>query len=345
MRQMCLTDRVMSRFDVFTMCNAIFDLQAEIDEQLLNDIGYSKGAMSLVDHDEQARIVPRIYDSIVNAEPGGSGANTAQGLALLGCKACFMSCVGDDEHGQLYRDGLVQRGVRANLKEISGTTGVCLVLITPDAQRTMLTYLGQSREIGPDDVNLTDLRNSKYLYVTAYMWDTDLQKEAVLHAMGEANKAGVKVTLSLADPFCVNRHKDELLDLLKKKVDIVCGNEHEAMALTDTGDPLSALKALKSHSELAVVTMGPKGSWLCDSGEPVHILPSPPVAIDSTGAGDLYMAGLLAGISYGASLKSTGRLASNVADIVIQKVGPRLNEDDLASAELDLEAVVGNKSL
>lgn len=321
------------------MCNAIFDLQAEVDETLLQDLGYSKGAMSLVDHDEQARIVPKIYEKIVNAEPGGSGANTAQGLALLGCNACFMSCVGDDEHGKLYRTGLERRGVQANLKETVGTTGLCLVLITPDAQRTMLTYLGQSREIGPNDVNLTDLRNSKYLYVTAYMWDTDLQKEAVVHAMNEAKKADVKIALSLSDAFCVNRHKDDLLNLLKDNVDIVCGNDHEAMALTDTGDPKSALLALKSHCELAVVTMGPKGSWLMDSAEPIHIPPSPPVAIDSTGAGDLYMSGLLAGIALGANLTTTGRLASNVADLVIQKIGPRLNEDDLVGANLDVPRV------
>lgn len=326
----------MRRFDVFTMCNAIFDLQAEVDDALLNEIGYSKGAMSLVDHDEQARVVPKIYEKIVNAEPGGSGANTAQGLALLGCRACFMSCVGDDEHGKLYRAGLEKRGVQANLKEASGTTGLCLVLITPDAQRTMLTYLGQSREIGPTDVNLDDLKDSRTLYVTAYMWDTELQKRAVVHAMDEAKRAGVKIALSLSDPFCVTRHKDDLLNLLKDHVDIVCGNEHEAMALTESDDPRAALEQLKSHCELAVVTMGPKGSWLSQSGQTVHIPPSPPIAVDSTGAGDLYMSGLLAGLAHGSDLTSTGKLASNVADLVIQKIGPRLDEDDLVDASFAL---------
>ncbi|MCU0316056.1 MAG: adenosine kinase [Fimbriimonadaceae bacterium] len=324
----------MAHFDVFTMCNAIFDLQAEVDDQFLETIGYQKGAMNLVGHAEQEKVVPLIMDTIVNAEPGGSGANTAQGLSILGRKAAFMSCVGRDQHGQLYSEGLEERGVKANLRVSDGTTGLCLVLITPDAQRTMLTYLGTSREVGPADVNLADLQNSRYLYVTAYMWDTDLQKEAVTHAMTQAKRAGVKIALSLSDSFCVNRHKEDLLGLVQDHVDVICGNHLETMALTDTETPEDSLKALKSHCEVAAVTMGARGSILMEDGEVVAIPASPVKPIDTTGAGDFYMSGLLAGITKGLSLLETGQLASDIADIVIAKVSPRVTLEEARAAKL-----------
>lgn len=321
----------MARFDVFTMCNAIFDLQAEISDSLLDELRFVKGSMTLVDHDLQAKIVPRIYDHIVNAEPGGSGANTAQGLGLLGHRSLFMSCIGDDEHGHLYKSGLEKRGITANLATRSGNTGISLVLITPDAQRTMLTYLGQSREVGPANVNESDLIDSRYLYVTAYMWDTELQKQAVLHAMQTAKSNGVKIALSLSDSFCVNRHKGDLVNLLDNYVDIICGNEAEAMMLTDQDSIEGCLDFFSSRCDISAVTVGSQGSWLADRYARHFVKASPAKAIDSTGAGDLYMSGLLSGICDGLSLPECGKLASDVAELVVQKIGPRLDEKDLES--------------
>jgi sugar/nucleoside kinase (ribokinase family) len=215
------------------MCNALFDLQAEVRDETLADLELSKGTMSLIGEDEQKAIVPRIYTHIVNTEAGGSGANTMIGIAQLGGTACYTSRVGNDEHGTMYRDGLAAQGVQPNLGMTNGTTGISLILVTPDAERTMCTFLGLSRELTRDDVNVEDLRASKYLYVTGYLWDMENQKEAVLHAMREANRAGVKVALSLSDPFCVHRHKDDFLRLLKEHVDVIFANEDEALALTD----------------------------------------------------------------------------------------------------------------
>ena len=175
------------RYDVFGMCNALFDIQAEVKDETLGDLGLTKGTMSLIGEPEQKEIVPRIYTHIVNTEAGGSGANTMIGVALLGGRACYTSRVGNDEHGTIYRDGLAAQGVQPNLGMTDGTTGISLILVTPDADRTMCTFLGLSRKLTRDDVNVEDLHNSNYLYVTGYLWDTDNQKEAVLFAMQEAN--------------------------------------------------------------------------------------------------------------------------------------------------------------
>jgi sugar/nucleoside kinase (ribokinase family) len=318
------------RYDVFGMCNALFDIQAEVADETLEELGLQKGGMFLVEEEQQRQIVPRIYTSIVNTEAGGSGANTMIGLALLGGRACYTSRVGSDEHGRLYREGLLAKGVKPDLGVGEGETGLCLVLITPDAQRTMCTFLGQSRALRREDVNLRDLRASKYLYVTGYLWDTDNQKEAVLFAMREANRAGVRVALSLSDPFCVYRHKEDFQTLLRDHVDVLFGNYEEAQALTDTGSPREAARALAEHCDIAVVTMDEKGS-LIRQGELRYEIPVFPVkAVDTTGAGDMYAAGLLYGLTQGLPLEATGRIASWCAAQVVAKLGPRLDGLDAA---------------
>lgn len=321
------------RYDVFGMCNALFDIQAEVKDETLRDLGLTKGTMSLIGSDEQKQIVPRIYTHIVNTEAGGSGANTMIGVALLGGRACYTSRVGNDEHGTIYRDGLAAQGVQPNLGIASGTTGISLILVTPDAERTMCTFLGLSRDLTRDDVNVEDLRNSKYLYVTGYLWDTDNQKEAVLFAMQSANKAGVKVALSLSDPFCVHRHKDDFLRLLKDHVDIIFANAQEAQALTDTDDPYSAAKVLAQYADIVAITMDEKGSLLRQSDSEYEIPVYPVQAVDTTGAGDMYAAGLLYGLSQGLPLDVSGRIASYVAAQVVAKLGPRLETIDLPKIE------------
>jgi sugar/nucleoside kinase (ribokinase family) len=287
--------------------------------------------MILLSEEQQAAIVPRVYTHIVHTEAGGSGANTAFGVALLGGTACYTSRVGDDEHANLYRSGLGERGVKPNLGTGTGATGVSLILVTPDAQRTMCTYLGRSRELTADDVNLSDLRDSKYLYVTAYLWDTDNQKAAVVRAMEEANAAGVKVALSLSDPFCVHRHREELLQLIQRHVNLLFGNYSEAEALTGTDSPEEALRVLSQYSDIAVVTLDEKGS-LIRRGEEVVAVPVYPVkAVDTTGAGDMFAAGLLYGLTQGYSLEVTGRIASYAAAQVVAKMGPRLEAIDQES--------------
>lgn len=321
------------KFDVFGMCNALFDIQAEVADPVLSEVGLAKGSMTLLSEDEQRRIVPRVYDSIVNTEAGGSGANTMIGIALLGGTACYTSRVGRDEHGRMYRAGLASKGVQPNLGEGDGNTGISLILVSPDAERTMGTFLGQSRELRREDVNIDDLRASRYLYVTGYLWDTENQKEAVLYAMREANAAGVKVALSLSDPFCVGRHKDDFLRLLTDHVDVVFANKDEAMGMTDTETPLDAARALASYADVVAVTCDEAGS-IVQSGDAVYEIPVFPVsAVDTTGAGDMYAAGLLYGLTQSLPLDRCGRIASYAAAQVVAQLGPRLDSIDISAVE------------
>ena len=314
------------RFDVFGMCNALFDLQAEVSDALLAEVGLAKGGMTLLSDAEQKAIVPQVYRHIVNTESGGSGANTMIGITQLGGTAAFTSRVGRDEHGRAYHAGLAAQGVQPNLGEADGgETGVCLILITPDAQRTMGTYLGLARHLEPSDVVEDDIRASRFLYVTGYLWDTDTQKAAVLHAMETAKTAGVSVSFSLSDPFCVYRHKDEFRELLTKYVDVVFANREEALAITGESAVEDAALALADMTGgLAAVTSDKDGSLLVRGRDIVRVPVFPVTALDTTGAGDMYAAGILYGLTHDLPLPVTGRIASYVAAQIVARIGPRL---------------------
>ena len=316
-------------YDVFGMCNALYDIQAEVSDQQLGKLGLTKGGMFLIDDVQQASILSEIEGSIVNMEAGGSGANTMIGVSLLGGSSCFTSRVSDDTYGKAYHSSLEDKGVKANLGKGDGRTGVSIILVTPDAQRTMCTYLGVSRDLQPADINKNDLLTSKYLYITGYLWDMDNQKEAVLSAMNTAHKAGVKVALSLSDPFCVTRHKDDFLRIIQDHVDVVFGNEIEAKTITDTPDADHAAVALGEKCEIVAVTMDERGS-LIRQEDCVYMIPPYPVnAVDTTGAGDMYAAGLLYGLTQNIDLYKTGKIASYSAAQVVSKMGPRLSSLDM----------------
>jgi len=321
------------RLDVFGMCNALFDIQATVTDEQLAKIGKAKGSMTLVSADEQRAILDQVRANIVNTEPGGSGANTMLGVALLGGASCFTSHVGRDEFGAAYRDGLAAKGVKPNLGVGDGSTGVCLVLITPDAQRTMCTCLGTAQSLVPDDVNADDLAHSRYLYVTGYLWDTDTQKEAVLRAMHEARRAGVKVSLSLSDTFCIARHKDDFRRLVHDYVDLLFANADEAMALTDTDSAEEAVHSLRGEVDMLAVTLDRRGSLVRAGGQESVVPPVEVTAVDTTGAGDMYAAGVLYGLSRGWPIERAGRLASWAAAQVVAKMGPRLDTVDRETVE------------
>lgn len=325
-------------YHVFGMCNPLYDIQAEISDGLLSDLGYQKGGMFLIDGEQQNALISHIHTHIVNAAPGGSGANTMIGVAMLGGQACYAGKLGNDEHGSLYQEGLSRQQVRVSTAAGQGTTGISVILVTPDAERTMCTFLGICRELEPADVDVAAIRQSQYLYVTGYLWDTDTQKAAVLHAMQTAREAGVKVALSLSDPFCVQRHKADFLRIIQEHVDLVFGNYEEAQALTETKTPQEAIRALAPCCDLAAVTMGAQGSLLRSRDRLIEIPPYTIEPVDTTGAGDLYAAGLLYGLTEGLPLEKTGRLASYVASQVVGKLGPRLDTLDRTAVARLLDA-------
>jgi sugar/nucleoside kinase (ribokinase family) len=325
----------MNEFVAYGMCNPLFDLQSEVSDETLTALGYQKGSMSLISSDEQKAVISQVYSSIVNAESGGSGANSMMMIALLGGRACYTGCVGDDEHAGLYRKGLEDWGVKSNLGEVSGDTGVSAVLITPDAERTMLTCLGSSVQLDPDHVNWDDLRKSRYLYVTGYLWDTDTQKKTVLAAVHEAKKAGVKVAFSLSDGFCVTRHKDEFLTIVGEHVDVLFANLAEATTLTGIEDPHAAATRLGEWVEIAAVTMGSEGSVVTSGANRVEIEPYQVKPVDVTGAGDSYAGAFLYGLAQEWSLAKCGRLASFVGSQVVSHLGARIKTLNLRDIALD----------
>jgi hypothetical protein len=316
-------------FDVFGMCNALVDLQAQTDEALLMQLGLEKGGMFLIDEAQRQELLQRLSGRVIHSEAGGSGANTMIGVALLGGTACYTSKVADDEHGAIYRRSLSDKGVKPNLAVGAGSTGVSFILLTPDAQRTMCTYLGASQQLHPDEVNIDDLRQSRYLYTTGYMWDTETQKQSVLHAMHEANRAGVRVAFSLSDIFCVRRHKADFQHLLEQHVDVLIGNAAEAQELSDTDNPHDAASRLAEYCDVAVVTMDSRGA-LIRQGSTAYEIPTFRVqAVDATGAGDMYAAGLLYGLCRGWALDVAGRLAAYTAAQVVTKLGARLDSIEI----------------
>lgn len=313
------------RFDVFGMCNALVDVQARVEEDVLSHLGLEKGGMFLIEEEQRNYLIDYLSSRVVHSEAGGSGANTMIGMALLGSRTCYTSKVADDAQGVVYRQSLQSRGVKPNLAIGEGSTGVSFVLLTPDAQRTMCTFLGASRQLRPEEVNIDDLRQSRYLYVTGYMWDTDTQKQSVLHAMHEATRAGVRVVFSLSDLFCVRRHRTDFQQLLERHVDVLIGNAQEAQELSGTDDPYAAARLLADYCDVAVVTMDSRGA-LIQHGQAVYEIPAFPVqAIDATGAGDMYAAGLLHGLCREMPLPVAGRLAAYAAAQVVAKMGARLD--------------------
>ncbi|UFP95366.1 adenosine kinase [Gloeobacter morelensis] len=318
----------MSTFDVFALCNPLYDLQVQVSDALLVGFGFPKGGVCLIDREQYDELIPKLAGLPIHATPGGSAANTVIGIQQLGGTTCYTGKVGADSYGAAYRNGMISRGVQANLGVGSQPTGLSVILITPDAQRTMFTYLGACRELGLFDIDPDAIAQSRYLYVTGYCWDTQNQKDAVLFAMEQARAAGVPIALSLSDPFVVRRHKEELRRVVNDHVDVLFGNQEEAEVFTETSSPEAAVDVLRSYCNTAVVTMSAAGSYIAHGSHMYRIEPFAVAAVDATGAGDMYAAGLLYGLTHDLSISATGRLASYLAARVVAQLGPRLDAID-----------------
>ena len=279
--------------------------------------------MLLIDHDRADELY-RIVDPEVEAS-GGSAANTVAGVASLGANAAFIGKVGNDRLGQVFADDLrslsVEFDVAASLD--GPPTARCIILVTPDAQRTLNTYLGVSVLLEPADVNPDAVAAARILFCEGYLWDVESAKQAIRKAMGIAADAGRSVSLTLSDPFCIDRHHEEFLELVAGPVDILFANKAELTRLYQC-DLESAISRVAGEVPLTFVTMGADGSRIVTGDEVIEIDPEHlgPV-VDTTGAGDQYAAGALYGVSRGLSLVTTGRLASLAAAEVITHMGPR----------------------
>jgi len=311
--------------DVVGIGNAIVDVLSATDDDFLARNGLVKGTMTLIDADQSEAIYARL-ESVVECS-GGSAANTMAGLASLGGSGRYLGKVRDDALGRVFRDDIRAAGVGFDSEPATRGpgTGRCLVLVTPDGQRTMQTFLGASATLTPDDIDPDAVRGAKYTYLEGYLWDPPAAKQAFLRAAELAHRAGRKVALSLSDPFCVERHREEFRDLVARHVDVLFGNEAEILALYESGTLEEALRSLKGQCELTTVTRGAQGAVVLDRDGVVASVGAEPVerVVDTTGAGDLYAAGFLHGLARGRNPGTCARIGAIAAAEVIAHFGAR----------------------
>src|SRR6266481_587747 len=314
-----------ARYDVLGIGNAIVDVLARAEDDFLVRHGMRKGAMTLID---EARATG-IYDAMGPAVEisGGSAANTIVGCASLGGRAAFVGKVKDDELGRVFAHDIRAAGVSYDTPPASTgpSTARCYVLVTPDGERTMNTYLGAAQDLHPNDIDAATIAAAQIIYLEGYLWDPPHAKEAFLKAAKIAHDAERDVALTLSDAFCVDRYRAEFLDLIRTgTVDLVFANERELHSLYQTADFDTAVNALRNDARLVVVTRSEKGC-LVVTREETDAVPASPVErlVDATGAGDLFAAGFLVGLARGAEYRDAARLGALVAAEVIQHLGAR----------------------
>lgn len=314
----------MTDLDVTGIGNAIVDVLTHADDALLEREGLKKGAMVLIDAEQAEALYAKMGPGVEVS--GGSAANTLAGLASLGSRCAFIGKVADDQLGAVFRHDIRAIGTEFHTAPLVGgpPTARCLILVTPDAQRTMNTFLGACVELGPEDLEPELIARSKVTYLEGYLWDPPKAKEAFLEAARIAHDAGNKVALSLSDAFCVARHRQSFLELIDGHVDILFANEAEITALFEVRGVEEAAARLEGKCEIAALTQSERGSLILFGGERYRV-PAVKVEslVDTTGAGDLYAAGFLYGWCRGLSPLDCGRIAGIAAAEVISHFGAR----------------------
>jgi len=313
-----------AELDVIGIGNALVDVLSHESDEFLARHVLTKGTMHLIDEPQARRLYETMSQTV--SMSGGSAANTIVGVASFGGRAQYVGKVRDDQLGDVFSHDLRTTGVDYETPAAASgpATGRCLIVVTPDAQRTMSTFLGASAHLGPSDIDPGAVTRGRILYLEGYLFDPPAAQEAFRAAASLAHSAGRKVSLTLSDPFCVDRHRAAFIDLLEHHVDILFANESEVCALYQAKDFDSALQQVRHHCEIAALTRSARGSVIV-AGNEVHVIDAHPVdkVVDTTGAGDLYAAGFLVGLSRGRGLGACGRLGALAAAEVISHVGAR----------------------
>ncbi len=313
-----------SEHQVVAIGNSLVDVIADVEEAFITANGLNRGSMTLIDSARAESLYAAMPPAIESS--GGSAGNTTAGIASLGGSAAFIGKVADDQLGGVYRHDFHAAGVTYSVPPSTkgSPTGRCLIAVTPDAQRTMSTFLGAGVDLGPEDVDEVLVAGAQVTFLEGYLWDPPRAKEAFLKAARVAHEAGRKVSLTLSDSFCVDRYREEFRDLVEHHVDILFANEGEIISLYEVADFDAALQRVRGHCEVAALTRSAKGSVIVARDE-IHVIDAASVArvIDTTGAGDLYAAGFLFGYTSGMALPECGRIASIAAAEIISHFGPR----------------------
>ena len=313
------------KYDIVGIGNAIVDLIAEVDDSYLEKNSINKGSMSLVDYDVANKIGNEV--DIVKTISGGSVANSIVCIAQQNLKTVFIGKVNQDELGEKFAKGLAEENVEFKItKSLANKhTARCIILVSTDAERTMNTYLGVSQELTEEDVDLNIIEESSILYLEGYLWDLDNAKKAIKKSISTAINSETKIAFSISDAFCVDRFREEFIDLVNNSADIIFANESEIKSLFETSELETAIKKCQDTKKIFAVTLGDKGAKIIYKNEIVNIKAEIiDKLVDTTGAGDLFAAGFLAEYIRSQDLESSGKEGVKMASIIIQQFGARV---------------------
>ncbi|MEX0617967.1 MAG: adenosine kinase [Pseudohongiellaceae bacterium] len=319
---------MMKKYDVYGIGNALVDKEFEVEDEFFTAHGIEKGFMTLVSHERQEQLLELLTRKagIRTQSGGGSAANTLYALSQFGGSAYFSGKVANDETGRFYIDQLGHHNIETNLlhRQQDGTTGRCLVMISPDAERTMHTYLGVSELVSCDEVNVDAIRQSSYVYIEGYLVTSPHAREAAIALKRHAEENGVATAMTFSDPSMVEYFTDGINEVLGSGVDLLFCNEKEAMLWSDTDTLEAACEKIREKARCFVITRGAKGALLFNGDKFCEIPPSPVKAIDTNGAGDIFAGAFLYGITHGMNFAQAGKLANLAAAKLITSFGPRL---------------------
>ena len=325
----------MKKFDVFGIGNALVDCVCLVSDSFLDDNNIEKGLMTIVDDKKQKSIIEKIKDTDPFIQSGGSVPNSIYTLSNLGGSGYLSFLISNDSYGNLYLNDIKKSGINTADKKYffgDGMTGSCLVLTTPDAERTMNTCLGASSNFSIKNINFDDLKLSRYLYIEGYLVTSDLAIEAIKKSISFSIENDVKISLTFSDLSMVKYFREKFLNILNHKIDLLFCNQEEAKTFTGENDFKKCCKKMLEYSELVVITKGDKGSLIIsNSGENIEIEPINVTPLDTVGAGDTYAGAFLYGINNGLSLRKSGELASSLSSKVVTKLGPRLDKNVIDS--------------
>ncbi|HXT84848.1 MAG TPA: adenosine kinase [Verrucomicrobiae bacterium] len=326
----------MKQYQVYGMGNALVDIDFEVKQQTIERLNIDKGVMTLIDEETHHRLLEELDGVKHLKECGGSAGNTIFTLQQLGAKTFFSCKVGNDEFGNFYFRSLISEGINTNLDENSrrGITGKCIVLVTPDADRTMNTFLGTTSTFSKEELSEAALKDSEYLYIEGFLVASPTGYEAAIVAREIAQKYGIKISLCLSDPNMVIYFKSGLQDIIgKKQIDIIFSNEREALLFTESNHLDDAKEKLKQYAKSFVITLGDKGALIYDGKKFGDVSAYPVKVLDTVGAGDIFAGAFLYGITHGRDYFDSGKLASYAASKIVSKFGPRLNKEEINSVK------------
>ena len=323
----------MSKYDVYGLGNALVDMEFEINDQFLHDNSIDKGVMTLVDENQQHELIEQLDAFEGNKASGGSAANTLIAVSSMGGSSYYSCKVADDDLGHFYLNDLKTANVDCNMdgKHKGGITGKCLVMVTPDAERTMHTFLGVSSELSPYEVSEDAIKNSGYCYLEGYLTTSESGKAANIEARKIAETNNIKTALTFSDPFVVEHFRDGFTETIGDGIDLLFCNEAEALSYTRKNSVDEAVEVIKTFAKTFAITLGAEGAAIYDGSNLISIAANPVKAVDTNGAGDLFAGAFMYGLTHGKSFEEAGLLASKASSIIVSQFGPRLKLEQYQS--------------